>query len=197
MTCLASDAALERTLFEQGFGMLLHDAIRSLTPIDAGRPRGMSLRRATGRDVPALVELEIEHRRHYAAPPVLMVAPEPDSAEEIRRLVTEAPASVWLAEGDGRPQGFLRFERESFGAVVISLAPTTISITGAYVRPEWRGHGAGTAMLAAAVDDYRHQGFERMAVDYETINPEALAFWPRFFTPVAISHVRMPERMQR
>ena len=123
-----------------------------------------------------------------------MVAPDPDSEAEIRRLVTDEPNSIWLAEGDGQAQGFLRFERESFGAVQISLAPTTISITGAFVRPDWRGRGAGAAMLAAAVDDYRRQGFERMAVDYETINPEALAFWPRFFTPVAISYMRMPER---
>jgi len=38
------------------------------------------------------------------------------------------------------------------------------------------------------------RGFERMAVDYETINPEALAFWPQFFAPVGISYMRVPER---
>jgi ribosomal protein S18 acetylase RimI-like enzyme len=194
VTCLAGDPALERALSESGFGLLLHDALRPMTPIDASSVRGMSVRPASARDAPALAELEVEHRRHYGTPPTLMVAPDPDPESDLRRLMATAPGGIWVAESDGAPQGFLRFEPESFGAVVISLAPTTISITGAYVRPAWRGRGAARAMLAAAVEHYRQLGFERLAVDYETINPEALAFWPREFRPVAISHLRVPER---
>ena len=65
LTCLAGDSDLERMLFESGFGMLLHDALRPMTPIDMPPPRGMSVRQATTADVAALAELEIEHRHHY------------------------------------------------------------------------------------------------------------------------------------
>jgi ribosomal protein S18 acetylase RimI-like enzyme len=194
VTCLAGDPVLERTLAESGFGMLLRDALRPLTGIEAAPAPGTRVRRATADDGPALAELEVEHRRHYGRPPVLMIAPPPDSEADLVHLVETAPNTIWLAEADGRAQGFLRFEAESHGAARISLSPTTISVTGAYVRPEWRGRGAARVMLARAIDHYRLLGFERMALDYETINPEALAFWPRFFKVIATSYMRVPER---
>jgi GNAT superfamily N-acetyltransferase len=194
ITTLAGDPALERALVESGFGMLLHDALRPLDRIDAPPAGGLRVRRATLLDLPALAELEREHRRHYGAPPVLMVAPAPDTEGDLRRVLETESGSIWLATADGRPQGFLRFELASDGAVIVSLAPTTISITGAFVRPAWRGKGAARAMLARAIVHYHDLGFERVAVDYETINPDALAFWPKAFSVVAVSMLRVPER---
>ena len=194
LTCLAGDRAFERALVESGFGMLLHDALRPLTAVTARPSPGLAVRLATIEDAAVLAELEVEHRQYYGRPPILMVAPEPDSEADLRQLLETWPNAVWLVEADGQAQGFLRFELESHGAIGISLAPTTISITGAYVRPGWRGRGAARGMLAHAIEHYRGLGFERMAVDYETINPQAMAFWPRYFDVVAVSYMRVPER---
>jgi ribosomal protein S18 acetylase RimI-like enzyme len=201
LTVLAGDPGLERSWFESGFGMLGQDALRPLDPAVAlarlpamsGTP-GVVARRAALADVPVLARLDAEHCRHYAAPPVLMMPLTPATEDDLARFLTREPNSIWLAEIEGRAQGFLRFEPESHGAARISLGPGTISITGAFTRPAWRGRGAATAMLAGAVADYAGRGFERMAVDYETINPEALAFWPRHFRVVASSYLRVPER---
>jgi len=50
------------------------------------------------------------------------------------------------------------------------------------------------ALLRAALEDHRARGFRRCAVDFESFNPEAAAFWPRFFQPVCYSLMRIPER---
>lgn len=201
VTDLAGNPGLERVWFESGFGMLVQDALRPLGPAAAlaGLPMtsptaGLVARRAAIADIPVLARLDAEHCRHYADPPVLMMPLTPQTEDDLARFLAHEPNSIWLAEIEGRAQGFLRFEPESHGAARISRGPGTISITGAFMRPAWRARGAATAMLAGAIADYTRRGFERMAVDYETINPEAMAFWPRYFKVVATSYLRVPER---
>jgi len=76
-----------------------------------------------------------------------------------------------------------------------ALGPSqTIAITGAFVRAEQRGRGLAAALLRAALEDHRARGFHRCAVDFESFNPEAAAFWPRYFQPVCYSLMRIPER---
>ena len=70
----------------------------------------------------------------------------------------------------------------------------TIAITGAYTRKPHRGLGLAPAMISAAMADYHAQGYARCAVDFESCNPEAAAFWPKYFTPVCFSLMRVPER---
>ena len=201
LTDLAGDGALERFWFTSGFGGLGQDALRPLpgppvldSPARLVTGRGLRVRAAEPADIPALVRLDAEHVRHYADPPVLMMPRPAETEDDLAAFLSRPPNAYWLVEAAGEPQGFLRFEAASHGAVRISLAPDTISITGAFVRSAWRGRGAATAMLAGAVVDHAAQGFRRMAVDYETINPEALDFWPRHFAVVASSYVRVPER---
>ena len=69
----------------------------------------------------------------------------------------------------------------------------TIAITGAYIRPAYRGRGLAPAILDAALRDYAGRGFERCSVDFESFNPEAAGFWLRYFKAVSYSVVRVPE----
>lgn len=48
-------------------------------------------------------------------------------------------------------------------------------------------------MINAALREYAARGFTCCAVDFESFNPEAAVFWPRHFTPVGHSLVRVPE----
>jgi len=193
LTCLAGQPALERAWFEDGFGLYVVDALRSMTPVSAPDPPGLTVRRALPADAASVARLDVEHRHHYAVPPVSMAPQAPDTAERLAAFMAVEPDTIWLAEASGETQAFLRLEPASDGAAAISLAPTTISITGAFTRPACRGRGVAAALLAQAVDHYAARGFERMAVDYESFNPQAAAFWPRFFDPVAVSVVRVPE----
>jgi hypothetical protein len=49
------------------------------------------------------------------------------------------------------------------------------------------------ALLDAALRDYASQGFTCCAVNFESFNPEAVSFWMRYFEPVCLSVLRVPE----
>jgi hypothetical protein len=63
-----------------------------------------------------------------------------------------------------------------------------IAITGAYIRPGYRGRRA-----AVALRDYQARGFTFCAMNFESFNPEAAAFRMKYFEPVCLSVVRVPE----
>ncbi len=212
ITLLAGDAAAERAWFWNGFGLTVIDAIRSLDPLDAralrfaspsplvspkgeGGHGGLSIRPAAPADIETLVALDAEHWRHYTQPPVFM-APHPSTdAAGFSELLGDERNTVWLALDGDQLAGFMRFEGSSFGAAAVVNAADTTAITGAFVRPAYRGRGIAPALLDAALCYYNAHGYARCAVDFESFNPEAAAFWLRYFQPVCLSLTRIPEAL--
>jgi len=194
LSLLAGDAHAERAWFWAGYGMVVVDAIRPVMPVGAPVPAGLTLRRATRADIPALVDIEAEHWRHYAASPLFMVANSSSDAAEWDELLADEGNNAWLAETPGgETAAYLRLEGISIGASELVRSPQTVAITGAYTRPAFRGRGAAPALLDAALAHYAAHGRTRCSVDFESFNPEAAAFWPRYFTPISYSLMRYPE----
>jgi hypothetical protein len=52
------------------------------------------------------------------------------------------------------------------------------------------------ALLDAALRDYQAHGLTFCAVNFESFNPEAAAFWMKYFEPVCLSVVRVPEALE-
>jgi ribosomal protein S18 acetylase RimI-like enzyme len=122
-----------------------------------------------------------------------MAAQPPTSASEFRDFLQQPHNGAWWAQADGEPVGFMRFEGQSHGASEVVQSGTTIAITGAYTRPNFRGLGAAPALLAEALRHYGENGFTRCSVDFESFNPEATRFWMKYFDPVVYSLMRRPE----
>lgn len=193
ISLLAHDNEAVKSWFWNGFGMILVDAIRSIDPLGIPLPTDLTIRKATPADLDALCALEIEHARHYTEPPIQMLAYEPQDATALAAFMDEPGNSLWLALDGDAVMGYLRFEPNSHGASAIVNAPDKVAITGAFVRPAYRGRRAAPAMLDAALRDYAAQGFTRCSVDFESFNPEAANFWLRYFAPVTFSLTRVPE----
>ncbi len=66
----------------------------------------------------------------------------------------------------------------------------TASITMAFTKEGARGNGSATALLNRSLEWVRSRGYERCAVDFETMNVLAARFWPRWFEPVCYSLTR-------
>lgn len=195
ITLLAHDRPLHDFWFWNSFGVIVVDAIRTIEPIEAPLPDGITMRKATSGDLPSLASIEQEHARHYSSPPVLMQAYDPHSADEIAAFIAEsADNAYWIALDGDDLIGFIRFEPNGDGAVAVVDAPDKIAITGAFVRPTSRGKGTAAALLDAALRDYAARGYARCSVDFESFNPHAKAFWLRYFAPVTLSVARIPEQ---
>jgi ribosomal protein S18 acetylase RimI-like enzyme len=124
-----------------------------------------------------------------------MAAHETEDAEDFTEFLGNPTNSIWLALDGKTPVGMMRFECNEDGAVAIVDAPDKIAISGAYIRPQYRGRRAAPAILDAALRDYAAQGFARCSVDFESFNPEAATFWIKYFDPVCLSVTRVPERV--
>lgn len=194
ITLLSHNQAAELAWFWQGFGLTVVDAIRPIQPLGVAYPAGLVMRPATTTDVALLVTLDAEHCLHYAQPPVLMAPRAGRDAAAWRHYLAHPQNSVWLALENGHPAGFLAFAGgDDYDGADLLCAPEVVGITGAYVRPAYRGRGVASALLDAALQVYARQGMTSCAVNFESFNPEAALFWPRYFTPVCYSLLRVPE----
>lgn len=193
ITLLAHDRAAQQAWFWNGFGLTVVDAVRPMRPLKISISTDLAVRTATLEDVNALVELDAEHRRHYTRSPIFMAPRASTTADQFAEFLARPKNRVWLALDRAAPIGFIRFEGYDLEGAALVESEQTIGITGAYVRPAYRGRKAAAALLDAALRDYAGQGFTCCAVDFESFNPEAATFWLKFFEPVGLSVLRVPE----
>ena len=151
------------------------------------------MRKANAQDCELLAQLDREHWAHYTRSPVFMPEHPGMDADEQLAFLSQPNNSIWLAVDGEQAAGFIRFDGYDFDGVAITESAGTIQINGAYVRPAYRGRGAGAAILDSALRDYQAAGFTCCAVSFESFNPEAAGFWLKYFAPVAYSLVRVPE----
>ena len=188
VTVQADDDVALATYARLGFGHHVVDLVADLRPIATGPlPGGVTVRRAIPADAGRLVDLDAGLRRHLEASPVFLRLG-PQSPPEVHRRRLEDPAVATLvAERDGALVAFLRIGPCATDIATIVRDPGTASVTSAFTRPEIRGSEVASHLLAAAVDWAHGEGYERWAVDHESANGEAVRFWARHATPVAIS----------
>lgn len=112
---------------------------------------------------------------------------------EWREFINQPENAAWMAWDGDQALGFIRFDAYDNGGSAILEGDAAVFISGAYIRPEFRGHGAATTILDAAMKDYAAKGYRRCTLDFESTNPYASAFWLRYFQPVAYSLLRILE----
>lgn len=195
ISLLAHDHAAREVWFWNGFGLTGVDAIRPITPLGVETPAGITIRTATLADVEGWVALEVEHSRHYRLPPISMAAHDTENAYDFAAFISNPHNSIWLALDGDTAIGFIQVESSTFGAAAIVDAPDKISIGGTYVRPQYRGQRIAPAILDAILRHHADKGFVRCSVDFEAFNPEAAAFWRKYFALVCLSVTRIPERI--
>jgi ribosomal protein S18 acetylase RimI-like enzyme len=193
ITLLAHDQAAQHAWFWNGFGLTVVDAVRPMQPLAVSGQTDLAIRKATIDDAAHLAVLDAEHWQHYTRAPIFMTPRQGSTADQAAEFLSRPKNSIWLALDREGPIGFARYEGYDFDSVAMVESEQTIAITGAYVRPAYRGRKAGVALLDAALRDYAARGFTCCTVNFESFNPEAVAFWMKYFDPVGLSVVRVPE----
>ena len=192
ITLPADDAAAREVFFRLGFGMLVIDAVRPLpgdSPLVGPRPVGVEVRRATVADAPLLLPLAHGLSDHLSGSPIFLPHEEGTLAEQAEWLEKEGHA-LWLAFVDGEPVGYIRCQPAPDDVSFHVQDPGTVSVTGAFVRPEHRSRGVAACLLAELLDWATARGYPRCAVDCESANLEGSGFWLRHFAPVCYSLIR-------
>lgn len=188
ITLFAEDHGALESWFGMGFGKHLVDGVRR---VEACAPiaDGIEIRLADEGDLAAAVAMDAATAAHLSSSPVFLDRSPDDEASLLAQLADpERPAFV--AVDENRVIGWVTAKPSGEAPRSIRRS-VPMSIDGAYVYPEFRRSGVAASLVDALVDAASGQGIEMIAVDYETANLEAAAFWPRCgFEPVLISVAR-------
>ena len=189
----AYDNEVGRSLVLNGFGIRCSDAIMSLDaehPLlsEAAQNLDASI---TVKEVPIgdrllLLPLNRELIRHLAKAPALF--PTYLSYDNVEGDLEDPDIRYFAAYKDHTLIGYMCVKSE--GENFISNTSQTANICGAYVKEEYRSNKVAGVILSHICDAYRQKGYPLLGVDYETLNPTALRFWTKFFTPYTYSYIR-------
>ncbi len=177
--CLyAHDDEAQGQFFRYGFGLRCVDAILDMDAalLPSCPDCGIAV---LGPDEFSLT-LPLVHRldAHMAASPCFILRPS-DTDESFRKNVERLRPTCVAAKQNGRIVAYVRAERG--GENFIADTAGYLHVKSAYCLPEYRGKGVTAALLNMLARQLKTQGYTRLGVDFESINPAAYGFWLKHF----------------
>ena len=177
--CLyAHDKAAQEQCFYYGFGIRCMDALRLIEAREVPPLPGVAFRELPYAEFSRILPLEHGLDAHMAKSPTFILRPS-NSEESLLRQAREQNARYFAAETGDRLIAFLKIARD--GETFVCEAPGYLHITGAYCLPEYRGKGVYKSLLQFVTNQLAQEGFTRLGVDFESINPAGYGFWRKHF----------------
>jgi GNAT superfamily N-acetyltransferase len=180
------DIDLKDMLYDIGFGSYGMDACQKVSQNMLQTNCPYRITRAVSDDADALLKLENELNQYLLDSPIFLKRKE-HSRDHIVQIIGQN--GVFVAWDDDCLIGVMDIDVEQ-GYHFEKLTTTDsgyIGQIGAFVKSEYRGKGIGTRLLGEVLDYCAEIGKKYVHVSYETANPDANRFWPKYFKPVVRS----------
>jgi ribosomal protein S18 acetylase RimI-like enzyme len=188
ITTYRHDHEAATALALNGFGIRNADAIREIDrPLAVEPTPGITYAEIAKAEAVNLLPLKNGLVRHLRQSPAF-VANDEFTPESFAELLDERPTRFFVARDGDTPVGYMELADQ--GESYLSAAPDMQNICGAFLLPDYRGRGIYQNLLRLVLDTLRDEGFRRVGVDFETMNPTALNFWPRYFDVYTHSYAR-------
>lgn len=187
--CLyAHNEEVQRQFYRYGFGLRCMDAIRDMEVIeDAASTCPYDIRMVNKSENALLRELRRMLTAHLGQSPCFMHSSQ-ERTEAILTMVEDRSTYVFACFKDGSPVAFLEVGDD--GETFASETHGVKNICGAFCLPEYRGNGIVQCLINIAISTMKSEGYTRLGVDFESINPNAYSFWLKYFTPYTHGVVR-------
>ncbi len=137
-----------------------------------------------GKDKWEIRELYEHLANHLAQSPCLF----PTRKGQAEKWLSNDQIRVLAARKDGIIIGYMALDDEA--ETFVTEKAEVSNICGAYVREKYRATGVAKQLLDAMVEMCIKEGRNYLSVDYETVNPTALGFWTKHFSPYTYSFIR-------
>lgn len=186
--CLyAHDQKLQRQFYLYGFGLRCMDAIRPMEVIDCITCNVYDFVELSKNNCSAVYPLELALHQHYNKSPFFMNR-KPMTIENFIKNSTNENIRYFIAKYNNQVCAFI--EISNTGETFITNEIDYCHITGAYCLPEHRGKGLYQNLLNFTISKLKTEGYTRLGVDFESLNPTAYGFWLKYFTPYTHGVVR-------
>jgi GNAT superfamily N-acetyltransferase len=197
LTYFASDRDLEALLFGLGFGLLLIDGIRAISPLGMTRDDDINVREAGENDLAGLIKMERQLVRHLGGAPIFLKgSADRDSLEKIRADFLGEGKKTFIAKKDEEVISCIRGELNKGPGCDLLDTKGSLGIDFAYTDTAIREQGLATRLLNELMLWGSKRGMTRCVVDFEAANLVAKGFWLKHFRPICYSVMRrIDERM--
>lgn len=177
--CLyAHDKAGQAQFFNYGFGLRCVDAIRPMEAIDVIPCHGYTFEEIKQNEYLKVFPLEQMLDRHMAMSPTFMLRPSNDKTSFTEESIRNH-SRYFVAKQQGKIAAYLKIERG--GETFICNVSDYIHINGAFCLPEFRGTGVYPNLMNYVIGILKAEGYTRLGVDFESINPTAHRYWLKYF----------------
>ena len=181
------DEEAKRQLFRYGFGMRCVDAIRPMETIDCVVSGGYEFLELPGEEYASVYPLYLALNEHYCSSPVFMNR-KPDTRDAFLDSLERNQERIFAAKTGGEYCAYMQVSDE--GETFAASGKSYRHITGAYCMPEHRGRGVYKNLLNYVINTFKTEGYTRLGVDFESINPSGSGFWLKYFHAYTGSVVR-------
>jgi len=146
----------------------------------------LDLRQAERQDA-AVASFFVEALEHHMISAPIFWSHDPGDPEA---WLNGSAKALWLAYAGEEAVGCMGIGPANPDACAIIRDAETAGVEIAFTRENARSQGIATALLDRSLEWARSQGYERCAVDWETMNSFASRFWLKWFEPVCYSLMR-------
>jgi GNAT superfamily N-acetyltransferase len=184
----AHDERLNDILFQLGFGAILSEKLRDLSPV-ANAPN-MVIK--VEKDPLKILKLDQELRQYARTAPIFIKKnTEPEAiVSDLTNHLENGDVFLVLYDNDV-PAGYFAVGASNNTREGFLLQDTnTAQVKFAFIKPSFRGKGAGTALLNEAIKWARNNSFKRVFVEHETANYYGGKFWEKHFSSYLYFSIR-------
>ncbi|RSK27549.1 GNAT family N-acetyltransferase [Bacillus sp. HMF5848] len=190
ITHFSHDYELTNKLFWSGYGMFVVDAVREPSHLNIETNDHVAIKTATSYDVKQIVELMKEHTDYMSSPPTFLPNDGYLTVKDVAGWLDHPNRVVRIAKSEGNVIGIMNTVTNATNACTVVRDTTTLTIKETHVTKSAKGLGVGKLLLQD-VNQYAIQnGFERISVDFESANLEAMRFWLKHFESICFSVIR-------
>lgn len=183
----AHDTKAKNSFFINGFGMRCIDAISPLTPITPEKDQDCKFFELDRENKGLLTGLNKLMCNHLGSSPCFRPVPALPKEEFVAEKDSE-DVRYFAAQKDGKIAAYMKIK--DGGENFISNSRCVANICGACCLPEYRGTGLSRNLMAFIIEKLAEDGYTRLGVDFESLNPAAYRFWLKHFTAYTNSVVR-------
>lgn len=176
----AHDEILNDILFQLGFGAILSEKLRDLSPVASDSKLVIKVEN----NPLNIFELDQELREYARTAPIFIKKnTEPEAIVSDLSNHLENSDVFYVFYDNDVPTGYFSVGTSDNTREGFLLQDTnTAQIKFAFIKPSFRGKGVGTALLNEAIKWARDNGFERVFVEHETANYYGGKFWEKHFS---------------
>ena len=183
----AHDKEAQEQFFRYGFGMRCIDAVRGMAPISCVPCKGYEFTVLEIDEYQKVFPLELMLNKYQCSSPYFL-SRKPDTLESFIDSYVKNDERFFAAKYQGELCAYLM--TASGGDTFIADDQGYVDMGGAFCLPEHRGKGVYQNLLNLAVSVLAQEGYTRLGVNFESINPLGSSFWLKYFHAYAHSVVR-------